>query len=87
MHFKLSASEIILLSSEFRSPFAVFWDFKACLICITKTFVFIIHFAMITLKTEGWSKCIKSRPKVRVILNVIFVVLNEWILFEVSQRK
>jgi hypothetical protein len=87
VNFYLCAGEAILLASEFRSPLTVCWDFKAWLIFMTITFVFIIHFASITIKTERWTACIKSRPEVRDLKNSLFCVLNEWILLEISERE
>jgi hypothetical protein len=83
----LCAGEAILLASEFRSPFAVCWDFKGWPIWMTNTFVFIIHFALMTNKTERWIVCIKTRTQVRKIKYGFFGVLNEWILLEISERE
>jgi hypothetical protein len=87
VNFYLCASKALLLSSEFRSPLTVCWDFKAWIICMTPSFIFIIHFAFITMKTERWMIRIKSRTCVRVINNCFFGVLNEWILLEISERE
>jgi hypothetical protein len=87
VHFYLSASEVILLASEFRSPLTVTWDIKAWLICTRITFDFIIHFALITIKTERWITCVKSRAKVSAIKNSILGVLNKWIFLEISERE
>jgi hypothetical protein len=87
VNFYLCACIDILLASEFRSPLTVCWDFKGWFICTTITFVFIIHFASITNKTERWTIRIKSRSTFAVINNCFFGVLNEWILLGISERE